>query len=315
MTAGCQEAEQLEADGFGCPLSALIASWNSSGHCEREFQRFIAKSKVSCKKLHLRSSVRDFRTSLYVIPSSKIKRAFTVLYRAIKYTCDSWTKQTLFTSLRVARWCRDNCTLQPDRVKLDLSDPQHENGVIWPWDILGWMSENNTFLSWVHDDPSRANESVTEFWNRLSHLPFYRELQLENPSWTVPVAWHVDGVKVFKTHKVWVYSFSSCTRKGPSVDTKLLFLVLRDTMIIKDRSHDSVARVIGYCMDVLMTGNYPAKAFDGSDFLPDSLEAQRANRPFCNGWRFAFAAWKGDLEARVICHKLVCNWAADSICM
>lgn len=215
---------------------------------------------------------------------------------------------------RVARWCREHCDLHPDRTRLDVNDPDHQSGVIWPWNLLHWMYENNKFLSWVHDDPNLAHQSVGEFWNHVSHLPFYGELQLEHPEWTVPIAWHCDGVKVFKTHKVWVYSMSACTRKGPSIDTKLLFLILRDTLIVKDKTHDSVGRLIAYCMDVLMSGNYPQKRPDGTDFPPNSLEAQRANTPFCNGWKFAFAAWKGDLEARVICHKLVRNWAADSIC-
>ena len=45
-----------------------------------------------------------------------------------------------------------------------------------------------------------------------------------------------------------------------------------------------------------------------------SKTAACAGKEFAGGWRCAFAAFKADLEARVVVHKLVRNWASNSIC-
>ena len=195
-----------------------------------------------------------------------------------------------------------------------MSGERHETGVLWPWDCLQFLWNQQKFRGWAHDIEEDLEFRVEEFWKHLEHLPFYTSLQLDNPAGTIPIAWHADGVKVYKTQKVWVYSFSSCIRKGPSLATKMLFVCIRDSLIVKFTTHDSVGRLIGYCMDVMMTGNFPEQDFEGAPFQPGSVEAQRAGSPFCGGWKFAFAAFKGDQEARVLIHKLVRNWAADSIC-
>ena len=176
------------------------------------------------------------------------------------------------------------------------------------------LATQGKLRAWAVDESSELEFRINEYWSYLSHMPFYEDLDLKDPESTIPISWHCDGVKVFKTHKCWVYSFSSCIRKGPSLDTKLLFLDIRDTLLVKPPTHDAVGKLIGYCMDVLMTGNFPQKDYEGRDFPADSLEARRAGLPFASGFKAAFAAFKADLEARVMIHKLVRNWSADSIC-
>lgn len=107
---------------------------------------------------------------------------------------------------------------------------------------------NNKFIEWVHDPPSEAQHRAQEFWEKLSHMPFYADLNLTDPQSTIPLSWHCDGVKIFKTHKAWVYSFASCVRKGPSVDSKLLTLLFRDQEQLKPQTHDSIGRIIAYVM-------------------------------------------------------------------
>ena len=130
---------------------------------------------------------------------------------------------------------------------------------------------------------------------------------------TIPLAWHMDGVKVYKTHKAYVYSFSSLIRKGPSLDTKCLTLLVRDGDLVKPHTHNDIGILIGYIMKVLSTGNFPTTNERGEPFKGGTLEASRAGQPFAGGWRCAFAAFKADLEARVV-HQLTRNWASDSIC-
>ena len=53
---GCNEAKQLLADNFHCPLAELLASWNKSGHPERAFQKrlgscFQRMLKISSQKI------------------------------------------------------------------------------------------------------------------------------------------------------------------------------------------------------------------------------------------------------------------------
>ena len=205
------------------------------------------------------------------------------------------------------------CAIQPGLVTLH----DRQNGVIWPWDVLHylWNSPNHSeFFAWVHDPPEEANQRCAEYWSRSSHLPFYQKLTIDNPETTIPIAWHVDGVKIYKTHKAWVYSFSSAIKKGPSLISKSLVLLFREAVMVKPFTHDAVGRIVAYIMKVLQTGLFPSQDFSGNDFPKESVEEIRSGTPFAGGWKGAFACFKADLEARVLVHKLVRNWASDSMC-
>lgn len=213
------------------------------------------------------------------------------------------------------RWCNKHCQIHPHIVKI------HEkyNGIIWPWDFLHYFwnsSEHHKLLSWIHEPGDQAEGRCRQFWEHVKHLPFYGELGLESVDHkrTIPLAWHMDGVKVYKTHKAYVYSCSSLIRKGPSLDTKLLVLLIRDGDLVKPQTHNSIAKLVAYIMGVLRTGNFPLVDHEGIPFKPGQPEWEKAGTPFAGGWKAAFAAFKADLEARVMVHQLVRNWASDSIC-
>lgn len=171
-------------------------------------------------------------------------------------------------------------------------------------------------MAWIHEPGDQASFRCCEYWDHVGHLPFYKELGLERSdhSKTIPIAWHMDGVKVYKTHKAYVYSFSSLIRKGPSLDTKCLLLLVRDGDLVKPHTHNDIGILIGYIMKVLQTGKFPSTNERGEPFKTGSREATRAEQPFAGGWKCAFSAFKADLEARVMVHQLARNWAADSIC-
>lgn len=211
------------------------------------------------------------------------------------------------------RWCRDHCAIHPGRVWLH----NRMNGVLWPWDIIAHMRNtpgHEEFFHWLHDPPTEGSQRCLEYWDHVSGLPFYEKLNITNPGMTVPLSWHMDGVKVYKTQKVWAYSFASAIKKGASIHSKSLFLLFRDNVMVKPHTHNAVGKLIGYVMDILASGEYPAKDSEGKSFPPESLEGQRAGSYFAGGWRLAFACFKADLEGRVLVHQLVRNWASDSIC-
>lgn len=199
----------------------------------------------------------------------------------------------------------------PLRITTDQGDDvevmECSTSILWPWDFFNTMYKNGSFLGWVSDDadPIPASSSVRNYWEHCSHLDFFKRLELPTNKLdtTIPLHFHADGVKIFKAQKAWVYSVSSASRKGGSLKTKLVIIIMRENRIIKEKSHDAVGRLMGYVTDTLMSGCFPMVGPDGSPFTAGSKEAERAGEEFAGGWTAAFAAFKGDWEARVIIHK------------
>ncbi|CAK9112062.1 unnamed protein product [Durusdinium trenchii] len=171
--------------------------------------------------------------------------------------------------------------------------------------MLNWLWESGNFLSWVSDNPENAHDRVEEYWTHCEELDFFHRLGLPKSQYRycVPFLFHADGVKIYKSQKAWVYSYASACRKGTSIETKLVLLILREATIIKDRSHDRVGETIGYIMRTLMTGTYPSVDHRGEPFLVGSAEYARAGNLFAGGWSMAFSGFKSDWEARHIIHK------------
>ena len=161
-----------------------------------------------------------------------------------------------------------------------------------------------------------APVTAQEYWSNVSHLPFFEKLELCEADYghTIPISWHTDGVRVYKSQKAWIYSFASMTRKGRSIDTKMLTLLFREHDMDKPGTHDDIGRLIGWIMEVLRTGKFPLTDMHGKEWPKGSLACERAGAQYAGGWKCAFAAFKADLEARVQVHKLVRNWASNSIC-
>ena len=107
--------------------------------------------------------------------------------------------------------------------------------------------------------------------------------------------------------------FTPC-KKGTSLKTKALFLIIKDLSVVKFRTHDMIGKAIGYAMDVLGSGAFPYKDFDGNDFKPGTVEAARAGHRFAGPWSLCFAGFKSDLEARVVVHKFLRNYQSKHVC-
>ena len=155
-----------------------------------------------------------------------------------------------------------------------------------------------------------------DFWNHLRSEDFVQSLDLVEPGKTIPIVFHVDGVKIYKNQKIWVYSYSSLMRKkGNSLENKAVLLVVRDAQLAKPHTHDTIGRLIGWICKTLQGGRFPLLDWQGNAWPLESVEAQRAGLHFTSDkFRCAFAAFKGDLEARVQIHKLVRNYMSNMIC-
>lgn len=226
------------------------------------------------------------------------------------------------------RWCQKVCTVHPSCITLPalveaeidgqpcLTSGSVETAVLWPWDLLHWLFTSGKLLQWISDDPTSAGEKVSQYWQHAKNQEWFSDHNLQEASFStcVPIFWHADGVKIYKAQKAWVYSFCSATTKGESTKTRLLFTLVRETHIKKYDTHDAMARHIAYVMRVLGRGVFPLEGPDGKPFPPGSREYLRAGTNFANGWQFLFAGFRGDWEARVICHKFERNYAAKHIC-
>ena len=300
---GCRDAVELVKDNLQCGLARLMQSWSLGGHPERSFARL-------GHRLKKKYVVNIYMTKLYYIR--------TVLYNSVgKLSCKSigW----------FPRFCQEVCTIQPDSVDIPLlvTDDQgdeHEmmkdTAILWPWDFFSHLWNEGKFLQWVSDDPATASVRSTQFWEHCEGMGFFNQLGLDASAYAscMPLSFHADGVKVYKNQKAWIYSVSSSCRKGPSMTTKFVYLIVRENQIVKNKTHDSIGKLSGYIMDVLSTGRFPLYDYEGSEFPTGSMAARRAGELFAGGWSFAFASFRGDWEARVIIHKLTRSYRSKYIC-
>ena len=241
--------------------------------------------------------------------------------------CFGWVSGVLLEQLLSIppRFCQHVCTIHPDTIQIPLVvtnvqgdelEMMKDTAVIWPWDFFAYLTESGNFLQWVSDDPSQASSRTTQYWTHCEGLDFFARLGLGPNEYSscVPLFFHTDGVKIYKNPKAWVYSLSSTCRKGTSTTTKLAFLIIRENEIIKGKSHDAVGKLIGYMVDVMMTGCFPRLDHEGNKFPQGSQQSQRAGTPFASGWSMAFAGFNGDWEARVVVHKLTRYYRSTFIC-
>ena len=223
------------------------------------------------------------------------------------------------------RWYATIADIRPGLVELPLRVTQDDGGVLetlhivdvtWPWDILSWLYNTDKLFKWGsnRENVQQVHADHLIYWEMLSEEESIKQLNLEDPARTFPLFWHADGVRIYKQQKCWIYSYSSAMKKGPSLSSKLLFVLVRENMIWKPHTHDRIADVIGWVQTVLQTGRFPECDFNGSKWPSNSKEAEKAGDWFAGGYRFAFSAFKGDWEARVTVHKLQRSYNHNNVC-
>lgn len=186
------------------------------------------------------------------------------------------------------------------------------------------MWEKGVFFKWVADEcniPNQntegiASRAVSSYWAGCAHLDFYGRLGFADGETAkcVPLYFHTDGVKIYKAQKAWVYSYSSACRKGPSMKTKLLSILVRDALVAKHKTHDEIGKLHGYITDTLRSGCFPHRDPQGQKWPRRGPEHKKAGEKFCGGWILSFSGFKADWEGRVVVHKLIRNYSCTFIC-
>ena len=188
--------------------------------------------------------------------------------------------------------------------------------ILWPWEFFAHLHEAGKLLQWIADDPATASSRTTEYWEHASELEFFEKLELGREEFgrCVPLYIHCDGVRVYRHQKMFIYSMSSACRKGPSMRTKWVFIVVRESEIVKHKTHASIAALVSYMVETLRSGKYPELDSQGCSWPVGSASASRAGKPFEFNWIMTFAAFKGDWEARQQVHRLNRYYATKYIC-
>ena len=186
--------------------------------------------------------------------------------------------------------------------------------VLFPWDALNLLDKQGRLENFISHGRN-ASERVALYWEKSSHLDFAQDLDLSCPGLTVPLSFHVDGVKIYRNQKMFVYSFSSAVCKGPTLDSKIVFAVVREAEAVKPDTLDDLAYFIGYCLEFLAEGIYPTRDEFGNSFPAGTMEASRAGKPFTGRkWRAVFASFRADWEAKAQVHRYIRHYSARNIC-
>ena len=75
-----------------------------------------------------------------------------------------------------------------------------------------------------------------------------------------------------------------------------------------------VTQIIAWIHRVMLTGLKPATDHLGCEWPPGSRRAMEAGSPFARQLLGAFAGFKSDLEARVLCHRLPRSYMHNFVC-
>ncbi len=143
--------------------------------------------------------------------------------------------------------------------------------------------------------------------------------QWAKPCNRIPLGMHGDGGQMHGGEKVMVVSWGGLCRKGSTLDTRLLFTVLKDS----EQDHEGHAtlykafQVLAWSFKALVTGVYPAHDEQGQVFGPghDPARAAMAGKPLalgnlCGAWCELRGDWQFLREALNLKH----HYGAREMC-
>lgn len=110
-----------------------------------------------------------------------------------------------------------------------------------------------------------------------------------------------------------IWSWSSATTHGGSLDCKFVTVVVPVSRMLRE-TEDEIMKVLGWSMQCLEEGIYPATDHKGQEFRCGSRRHRMAGRPLAGGFAARFAGWKGDYKARREVHRLQRWYNCGFIC-
>ena len=100
-----------------------------------------------------------------------------------------------------------------------------------------------------------------------------------------------------------ISSVSSATTTGSSFDTKLPNCMLESDLHYESDTDREVIDYQAWCGEIWADGHWPWVGYRGEPFADGSYRYRKRGHPIAGPWRGAFAAWKGELAAKVKIHK------------
>lgn len=146
---------------------------------------------------------------------------------------------------------------QRDGLESDL----HDVSCVLPHEMLGMLYREGRFQQSI---VNRFTD-VRDFWQHLEMMdPLCVTRLLEANNWqrhmldfVLPIAWHADGVRVWKrTGEMMVYSWSSVFSKGAALNTKQVFCYVPVARQLPETEVE-IIQLISWSMQCMSKGVYP----------------------------------------------------------
>ncbi len=113
----------------------------------------------------------------------------------------------------------------------------------------------------------------------------------------VPIGLHGDDAGMQGQESVTVLTWGSVAVEGPTLDTRLVFCMLKESESVKPDSLHKVLKVLTWSLTALAAGTFPAADEEGREFGPDHhpARAAAAGQPLTSeGHRGCWAEMRGD---------------------
>ena len=109
-----------------------------------------------------------------------------------------------------------------------------------------------------------------EFWQKMKQTEFvWKHPELSASDWasTVPIGMHGDGGAYSKTDSLYAFTWNSLLQDGPSLEKTYLFTVVKKSDMVPE-TLDAVCDIFRFCMDVLVSGEFPTSNYVGREVAP-----------------------------------------------
>eukprot|EP00969_Alexandrium_andersonii_P205577 9083586-Alexandrium_andersonii.AAC.1 len=165
-------------------------------------------------------------------------------------------------------------------------------------------------------------ESVAQFWAESLQEEWAQQHPLaadrDGLQHVIPLFFHSDGagVKNYVEYHIWGMS-SAVSGCGDSWQSRLLLagvpIEFMQGRHIR-RVHREIVGCILWSLSWAERGLHPNEGFRGEPFKKGSRRWAMRGLPVAGPWRFAWAGWKGDLEARKVPHLMAHGYKCTCMC-
>ena len=221
------------------------------------------------------------------------------------------------------RWARSWVTVEtyplsvPLESNTDIGTASEEILVVLPHELFAAMAMEGD-AAWQHGIVGPGGVGLhREYWerHRAADPTWFAMLGLDELmlTCTVPIYWHEDGVRLYHHEEATIWSWSSALTTGHSLDSKHVMGLLPSSRMTAESEHAMTA-ILAWSMGCMRSGTWPMTCPSGEPWPAGSFRAHRAGQPLAQGWRAAFAGWKGDFKARHEVHRLRRFYSSNFIC-